>query len=247
MAVPILHQTFFLLFTHVPISHLNSIAAEKGLFNIWERFSACSCLSEVSGSFVRCTASLSFCKSIWHILWDASWWEDLSHHQLLLISDNPIALSQPHGVGLCLCVREEYLQLILINQLLESHAICMFVCLQNYAKQCCDAVKLKCTHCAGQQHCHWKHNEYSQLYDITNVIKSTMSTVKLYGITNLVDSTMSIVKLYGITNVIESTMGTVNCMASQMWLTASTISTVNFMASQMSLTAQRVQPSFMIS
>ena len=33
----------------------------------------------------------------------------------------------------------------------KSHEILMFVCLQKDHKQCCDATKLDCTHCAG--HC----------------------------------------------------------------------------------------------
>ena len=44
------------------------------------------------------------------------------------------------------------------NQVAKSREILMFVCLQKDAKQCCDATKLACTHCA----CFDLHNEYSQ-------------------------------------------------------------------------------------
>ena len=37
------------------------------------------------------------------------------------------------------------------NQVAKSREILMFVCLQKYAKQCCDATKLDCTHCAGHR------------------------------------------------------------------------------------------------
>ena len=44
------------------------------------------------------------------------------------------------------------------NRAPKSHEILMFVCRQKDAKQCCDATKLDCTHCAGcsivvSQHC----------------------------------------------------------------------------------------------
>ena len=51
------------------------------------------------------------------------------------------------------------------NQVTKSHEILMFVCLQKDAKQCCDATKLSCTHCACQR---------------LKLSTSTMSAVELF-------------------------------------------------------------------
>ena len=44
----------------------------------------------------------------------------------------------------------------------KSREILMFVCLQKDAKQCCDATKRGCTHCAGRRpQAGDQHNEYN--------------------------------------------------------------------------------------